>query len=295
MRRLAFFTVAALASATVFGQSLLDCIDPEVLRTLLLQGQGGQQLTITTTMPVELSALKVPREFTWIGSAERVTGRVDASTNASQVTTAWRTSLAPDVALLSVTSAMTASGWTVPKRPALGRNVFDASAQQLPAPACREDKLVNVAANTMDGVTYLMITFQRGNVPNQTCAQMARNNPTYGADVGLDRYLPKLEMPLDPRTGQPVRRQDNGWGGGGDSFAAQAELPTADSVGNVARHFAKQMAEQGWSSDASWSGASTAGSSWSKHADASLIHGTLSVTSIDNGLLRVVLSVIRSK
>ncbi|MEJ0100097.1 MAG: hypothetical protein WDO12_10290 [Pseudomonadota bacterium] len=53
MRRTALFTLAALASATVFGEGLLDCVEPDVLHTLLLPGQDEHPPVITAAMPAE--------------------------------------------------------------------------------------------------------------------------------------------------------------------------------------------------------------------------------------------------
>lgn len=278
MRRVAYFVTAALTGAAAFGQGLLDCIEPDVLRALVLQSQGERPPVFSADVPPEIAALKVPGVFTWIGSAERITGRVDATTNASQVTAAWRSGLAPDAARAAAAAALAASGWEV--RAPMGMAVFSSAASQVPQAACRDGKPVNFAASALDGTTYLMFTLQRGTNSNSICSQPARPSVTTG--TGLDQHLPRLQLPVDPSTGTEARMQSGGSGSGGGGFNAHAEFVLRDSASNVARQFARQMAEQGWTSDATWSGASSAGSSWSKReGGAAVVQGTLSVIALD--------------
>jgi hypothetical protein len=287
MRRVACFTMATLATVAAFGQGLLDCLEPDVLRALLLENQGQRAPVITGAVPPEISALRMPGTYTWIGSAERITGRVDATTNASQVTSAWRSRLAPEVARAGAAAALAASGWEVFPQLGAGMSVFSVPIAQT---ACRDGKPVNVNASAMDGVTYVLITLQRGNNTNTVCNQASRPPMTTG--TGLDPHLPRLEIPVDPSTGVAARMQRADTAISGGAVNARAVFTAGDSAGNIARHFAKQMVEQGWSSDANWSGASTAGSSWSKRPDAgSLVQGTLSVTALDDRQVVVALRV----
>jgi hypothetical protein len=296
MRRVAFIMMITLSGVTAFGQGLLDCIEPDVLRALLLQGQGERPPVITGAVPAELAALKMPGQFTWIGSAERITGRVDASTNASQVSAAWRSTLAPAAARAAVASALTASGWEVQQRPGLGMNVFTSDSMPDTQTACRESRPVNVASNVMDGVTYTLVTIQRGSNTEMTCTLLSRFSAA--PNSGFEPYLPQLAMPVDPATGATVRLGSGSMstGPGAPAVTVRAEFTVKDSAGNVARHFAKQMTEQGWSSDANWSGAATAGSSWSKRvADGSLIQGTLLLTAFDERQFMAVLRLRRQQ
>jgi|SRR5690606_15135977 len=286
MRRIACFTMAALCGAAAFGEGLLDCVDPDVLRALLSQGE--QAPIIAATVPQEISALRMPAGFTWIGSAERMTGRLDALTTASQVTAAWRSSLAPDAARAAATAALATSGWEV--RPSPGVAVFGSSSLLIPQTACREGKPVNVIANAMEGVTYVLLSIPRDANSMSVCNQPVR--PTMMSSTGLDRHLPRLELPVDPGTGASAVMRSSGTSFGGTSLNARAAFAVRDSAATVARHFARQMSEQGWASDASWSGASTAGSSWSKRPESgTLVQGTLAVTAVDERQFEVVLRI----
>jgi hypothetical protein len=291
MRRAAFVMMAVLSGAAAFGQGLLDCVDPDVLRALLLSGQGDRPQTFTAMVPPELAALKMPPGFGWIGSAERMTGRADATTTTSQVTAAWRSTLAQDAARAAVANALAASGWEVRPVPGFGMSVFRSTAIQPSQLACRDGKAVNLNVARMDGVTYVMFSIQRGANINSVC------NATFPApqpmNTGLERLMPKLEMPVDPATGATVRSQGGGSSSRAGSTSSRTEFSAKDSPGNIARHFARQLTEQGWISDASWSGATTAGSAWSRKSDAGeLVQGTLYVTAVGERQFQAVFRVL---
>jgi hypothetical protein len=283
--------MATMSGVAAFGQGLLDCVEPDVLRSLLLQSQGERPTVITGVVPAEVSALKMSREFTWIGSSVRINGRVDATTNASQVTAAWRSSLAPAAARAATATALTASGWEVRAQRGTGINVFISESMQIPQSACREGQPVSFTASAMDGVTYVLVTLQRGNNSNSICNQPAM--PVMMSNTGLEKYLPRLDMPADPATGVAARTGGGGGGSGNGAVSARVEFMLKDSAGNVARHFAKQMAAQGWNSDANWSGAVSAGSSWSRQDAGSLIQSTLSVTALDDQRFTATLRILK--
>lgn len=278
MRRTAFITLAASWGAMAFGQGLLDCIEPDVLHALLLQDQGTRPPAITATVPQELVPLKMPREFTWIGSSERAVARVNANADLIQVTAAWRSSLAPDAARSAAAAALKAAGWELrqPFGPAVVAFVSPET-QSLAQPACRDGGLVNFTASAMDGATYVLFTIQRGNPGTTVCNQPARPMMT----TGFEQYTPRLEMPPDPATGTAVRQQGSNTSSGGGSMSTGVEFMVKDSPGNVARHFEKQLAAQGWTSDSTYTGTTTAGSTWSRRDGTTLVVVSLRVTAMD--------------
>lgn len=291
MRRLAFFMIVALSGVGAFGQGLLDCVDPDVLRALLLPGQGGRTPVITAAVPPELAALRMPGGFTWIGSAERISGRVDATTDAVQVTAAWRSGLAPEAANAATAAALATSGWNV-RTQGMGPAVFSVPGFQLTRPACRDGRPVNFSATAMDGVTYVLLTLQRGSNNNMMCNQPERFAGLAGSAV--ESFLPRLDVPVDPATGTVARLSSSNVSYGGSTISSSAEIIVKDSASSIARHFARQMTEQGWTSDANWSGATTAGSTWSKRPEAgALVQGTLSVMAVDERQVVTVLRVIK--
>jgi hypothetical protein len=271
------------------GQGLLDCIEPGVLHALLLP--GPQAPTLTAAMPQELASLKMPREFTWIGSAERAAIRMNATIPASQVTAAWRSSLAPDATRAATIAALTASGWQV--RQQLGGVAMAAFASpgsmSIGQSACREGSAVNFTASSMDGVTYLLFTIQRGGVLNTTCSQPERSIPA----TGFEKFVPHLEMPIDPATGAPARQQGSSAGSSNGGVTAETDFFVKDTAARVASQFARQMAGQGWTSDASWSGATTAGSTWSRRDGTALVVATLMVMAVDDQRMSARLRIVK--
>lgn len=274
MRRMACFSMIAVCGAA-FGQSLLDCVEPDVLHALVLQGQGERPMVITAAVPAEFSSLRMPAGFSWIGSAERTNGMIDATARASQVAAAWRSNLAPEAARNAAADALVASGWQVQSLLGAVRTVFR-SATPMSQIACRDGTPVTINASAMDGVTYVMLNMQRGG-NMAACNQPVR--PALASGSAMYALLPVLDLPQDPRTGRAVSPGGGGTSTSGDAVSARTEFTITDSATNVARHFAGQMKEQGWTSDADWSGASTAGSSWSRRAeDGGLVQATLTVT-----------------
>jgi hypothetical protein len=288
MRRAACFVTVTLCGAVAFGQGLLDCIEPDVLRALVLQGQGEPPPVITAAMPRELSAVRMPAEFTWIGSAERALARLDASATTSQVTAAWRSSLAPDAARTAAASALAAEGWAL-QDSGMATAVFRSALPAMQS-ACRNGQQAGITASTMEGATYVLLTLQRGNDDASACSQV---RPTQRLITGVEAYLPRLDMPIDPATGQVARSNRTDQGSRSGMVDARVEFASRDSSGNVARHFAKQLAEQGWSSDAAWNGATTAGSSWSRRDGDVLIHGMLQLITVADGKWRAELRITR--
>lgn len=292
MRRLVMFSFATLLAMSAFAGEFLDCLPPEV-RVMLLQSHGQRPPVLTSLVPGELSSLKMPREFTWIGTAEQPQGNVTATTNLSQVTAAWRSTLPPEAARASVAAALTAAGWEV--RPIdTGLSVFAVASGPQQQTVCREGRPANVGVSSMDGVTYALIAMQRGNGnSNSACSPQGYANPL--ASSGMDRIVPRLELPTDPSTGAIARQRSGGNGSySSGTLVSQVRFSVKDSIGNVAGHFAKQMTAQGWSSDATWNGKTTAGSAWLKRPDArNVFQGTLSLAALDDGQYMATLRVMK--
>lgn len=296
MRRIACFMMAALSGALVSGQGLLDCIEPDVLHTLLQAGPDGQAPRFTATVPEEVSRLRVPAGFAWIGSAERavMAGSMDAPMRVMQVTAAWRTNLGPDAAHAATAEVLASSGWEVRPLAGFGRAVFSPPVSQLVQAACRDGKLVNFNTGVLDDTTYVLLNLQRGNVGATVCTQRAP--PTATAGSVIEPFLPRLDMPLDPGTGTAARLSTTGSSFGADKISARAEIIVKESATGVARHFARQMAEQGWTSEAQWAGASSSGSTWSKRPREGMrLHASLSVMAVDEQNIVAVFRVINSQ
>jgi hypothetical protein len=215
----------------------------------------------------------------------------------------YRTSLAPAAARSAAITALTAAGWKLQSDQRLSllsvMNVFtSANSARASETYCREGKPVGVTASALDGVTYVILSASRFadsaaglmNSCNQPPQPVGRPGST------LDQYMPTLELPRDPATGQPVSMRGGGVSNGAAKRRASASFTLKDSPDNVSRHFARQMTEQGWSSDTGWSGAGTAGSTWTRRQDDNtLLQGTLSVSAFEDGRFSVIFTAVTTK
>jgi len=269
------------------GEVAPDCIDPDILHGLLLPGPAGQGFRITDEVPAELASFKPPRELTWMGTSERQTG---AAASSSAV---YRTSLDPVPARAAAAGALTAAGWQLRSDSLFrGMNVFVSGIPVAAAQTyCREGIPVSVSAGALDGASYVVLSVPRSKGGFNTCEQPL---PMRQEHSPLDDYLPTLETPLDPATGRPAALRGGGsTGGGGGRQRANASFRLKSSVDAVARHFASQMAGQGWSADASWSGTGTAGSTWSRRVDAgTAMQATLAVSNFGDDRFTVMFSAV---
>ena len=292
MRKLALAVFGTLFGLTAYGQDLLECVNPDVLRGLIFRNTAAQATVISERVPDEISGIDVPTQFSWIGSAERNLGAALGNAPLTSVTAAYRTSMTADAARAAAIDALARGGWEIQtEQMGIGNGVFTSASQPVSQTACRDNQPVSVTASTLNGRTYVLYGIARGG--NSTACD-ARMRPSVMSGTGLEEYMPTLELPADPVTGAPARMQGSGGGGGGSGRNLRVEFTLDDSVGNVANHFARQMADQGWTADTRWTGTTTAGSSWSKQtaADATVL-GTLQVTAVDDAQFTVVLHVVQ--
>lgn len=271
------------------------CLDPDVLHGLLLPG-AGEGFRISADPPPELADFKIPRQLAWVGASERGMGAMAQSS----LSAVYRSRLAPQGARAATADALAAAGWQLQGIGlAASTNVFTTDIFQTGDTYCRDDKSVTLSASALDGVTYVVLATSRyaGRSAglSMACEQPPRL-PARSAST-LDAYLPTLDLPRDPATSRPVAVQGMGGGGGDDARRRMnVSFTLQDSPDNVARHFARQMAAQGWSAEANWSGTGTAGSSWQREADAdTVLRATLAVSAFDGGRFAVVFHVARTK
>jgi hypothetical protein len=213
----------------------------------------------------------------------------------------YRSSLTPDAARAAGVKALTAGGWNLnPGRGFAMINVFrSANSNPIGETYCREGKPVSISAGALDGVTYLILSLSRianvdGDVSN-ACEQPRQPAPARAASL-LDGYMPTLDLPRDPVTGQQLAMRGGGSSNGNLKRSTSASFTLNGSVGDMARHFAGQMAQQGWSNEANWNGTASAGSTWTRQAeDETVLHSTLMVSAFDDGNFTVTFNVMQTK
>lgn len=283
--------MAAVATEPpVEGEEQIDCIDPDVLYGLLL-GPGIERFHITDAPLPQLAGFRPPRELVWLGGTQRDVGGV------RQLSSVYRTSLAPEAARAAIAGALVASGWTLHSDVLmLGANVFvSSSSRQAASTYCREGMSVGLTAGALEGVTYVVLSdMQRAAGFFSACERPPQNLARTASP--LDAIMPTLEPPRDPATGQLVATSGGGGSNGQSRRRANTSFRLKDSASSVAQHFGSQMAQQGWQAGTSWSGTGSAGSTWSRRLDDNtLVEGALLVSAFEDDRFTVMLRVLMAE
>lgn len=285
MRKQAVATLGGLWCIAAWGQDLIDCIDPDVLAGLVFRSQNQSDTVIGAAIPDKMASINAPTAFEWIGGSSRTVGIINGVPT-KMVTGAFRTFAAPEEALDLALSGLAEDGWEIVSESNGMVSVFVTQIMRAPQKtACLDNDPVNVTANAVNDVTYVTYNFS-SSAQNMTCA--AGGRPSFGTSFAVDEYLPSLEFPPDPGTGDPVYPSGSGSGGNMGERNFRTELRHGQSIGNLTRYLSRQLAEQGWQADASWIGQTTAGSSWSKQPEADMnLRATLQVLEVDDSFFNV--------
>lgn len=274
------------------ADTLSGCIDPDVLYGLLLPG-STREFRVATAVPPELADFKPPPQLTWLGATERLIGPTATST------AVYRSELAPAAARTLAREALEAGGW----RPHLddlwrGSSVFVSAAMPSGETYCRGSQQFTLTVSSLDGVTYAVLAQARRESGSGSASSCARSPQPVarGASV-LDQYMPVLELPSDPGTGQVATLL--GYSGGGSVSDAKrrvsAEFRLNESVATVARHFAGQMTAQGWRPETDWSGEGTAGFTWTRRLDEeTVLQGVLAVSAFEDHRFAAMFHIVRT-
>lgn len=275
MKRPALFAIGMLFGTAAFGQDPLECIDPDVLRGLLLANMGDT--VYGTDRPEQLDAFRIPDRFRFIGSSER-TFAVNAGSRTT-VTAAFGTELGQDRARELAHSALLADGWSREESTMLrGTMVFSSSSLPVGENYCRDaGNSVNLRVDALNGRTYVIygLASGQGNPCGIRPPGFVRQ-----PQAGVDQ--PTIELPSDPVTGRPARLGGSGGGSSGTDVTARAEFRLDAPLAHVVDDMVRQLAEQGWTIDADWRGTTTGGAAWSKQAGGGArLQATLQVTRVD--------------
>jgi hypothetical protein len=268
-----------------FGQGLLAGIDGNALHALRLTGEHS--FAVGAAVPAELADLRMPRELQWVGSVDHPLFAAGTTEQPSMVTAAWRSDLPLDQAARLAANALEERGWLLVRRMRDQPNVFQVPARMAADVWCRGPEQLTLITDSIDRVSYVVLGARRDDAAAAGCVPQRVMRPSVP-----DADLPKLELPRDPKTGAPtaVHSADSNSSPGARSFSsifARGEPPVG-----VAAHFARQLVQQGWRQDAEWSGATDAGSVWSRAGSSgATVVTTLHVVDRGDGRLLALVSV----
>jgi hypothetical protein len=236
-------------------QDLLECVDPDVKQGLLFQGFEVDRV-VSRAMPRLLDGLQAPQGFEFVGSSES-----NLQTNA-----AYKTALASDAALDAMVDALRADGWTAAERPGMRGGGFVSSAQPALSMVCRGDDMATVMSRESSGATFVNLTMAASSA-NVSCNATSPSPTNMFPGGAVGRFLPRLSLPADARNAAA----GFGLGGGSSSNRSASTSVAVDTQltpQELLAHFEQQLRDQGWNSDASWSGRLSAGSAWSARPEA---------------------------
>lgn len=268
------FCVAAPA------QQVLQCVNADVLNSLVFNARAESKLVVRRTMPDTVDGFRAPAGFTLIGSGVR-------GQNLSTVV-AYKTTLETTAAFDSLMGLLSAEGW---KRESTSLQqqplVSVAGPQPAAARLCRNGQRRNMLVQEIQGVRYATIFGFEATPPRACDAPMPQQG--FGVDPiaafnARRAILPQFTFPdtarLAPAAGGEVFS--------GNSASTSARIESPDTAASLARHLSRQLVEQGWRSDAQWSGKLSTGSTWSRsNADGQTIWGTLEILSRSAGIYDV--------
>lgn len=283
MRRLIIGIVSAGIAATAIGQqALLQCVNPDVLNSLVFNGIIESRVVISRSMPANVDGFRAPAGFSLIGSAAR--GQAFPSS-----VVAYRTALDREKALDSLLGFLAGEGWSRESVAQAQIAAVNVIGSQSPATTlCRNGERRSVQVQEIDGVRYASIN-GAATIPGRACGvqppqQTFGGNPRAALDAA-QAIMPRFSFPDTARTnGQPP----GGMRFGGNENSTSVRIQSPDSAATLASNLARQLREQGWRGDAEWKGSISTGSTWMRSNDAGqAFWGTLEILNLGNGVYDV--------
>lgn len=278
---IAISSVAFCAAAP--AQQLLQCVNPDVLNSLVFNARPEAKLLVTRDMPANAAGFRAPAEFTFIASS---VGADNLST-----TVAYRTTLGAHAAFDNLLALLSAEGWKQEREQQVQLpvqvpvQVVGGSPPSTAATLCRNGERRRVMVRETEGVRYATISGFEVNPPRACDAPSAQpdflQNPM-AAISARQANMPRFSFPATTRLGTgPAARES--YGSNRVRFES-TRIQSPDTAASLARHLARQLTEQGWRSDTEWSGRLSTGSTWSRrNADGQALLGTLEIVSVGEG------------
>lgn len=279
MRKLIVAVSSVVFCVAAPAQQLLQCVNPDVLNSLVFNGRPEAKLLVTRAMPDDAAGYRAPAEFAFIGTS--------VGTERAFSTVAYRTALGTQAAFDSLLAFLSVEGWKQESAPQLQLPVQIAGGSQ-PATAatlCRNGERRRVVVRESEGVRYATIAGLEVSPPR--ACDVPAPQPVSGLNPMAAINARQANMPRF--TFPPTARRTTGLPGG-EGFSGNkvifttTRIDSPDTAASLARHLAGQLTEQGWHSDTQWSGRLSTGSTWSRtDADGQALLGTLEILSVSEG------------
>src|SRR5262245_35121583 len=142
MRKITVALSGALVSLTALGQDFLECVSPDVTRSLLMTTRDAPDYLVTADVPAALADFETPAGFAWVGS--RVTG--------FDVKATWKSNLDPRAAQQAFNAALAADGFTTWSGDDTG---FQLTSPPMMTSACRDSTMGVLIVREVDDARYL--------------------------------------------------------------------------------------------------------------------------------------------
>lgn len=276
-----FVSLGAIAlSCAAPAQEMLQCVNPDVLNSLVYSARPEMKLALSRGMPANADGFRAPAGFSLIGSGVR-------GADVARIV-AYRTELDSATAFERLLQSLSGEGWKreVAQQPPIANMVLPAAPANT-ATVCRNGERRFVQVRDVGGVHYATISTTSPGT-SHACDTPAPQPTGFGnpaaAMSAARALLPQFTFPDGTRL-LPAG-PDAGMFNGVTSATARIESP--DSAANLSRHLSRQLAEQGWKSDAEWSGKLSTGSTWTRRgADGEPMWGTLEILSPGAGVYEV--------
>jgi hypothetical protein len=279
IRSMVVAAAAAAYVAAAMAQQALQCVNPDVLNSLVFNGRAESRVVVTRSMPGNPAGFQAPPGFTLIGSG--------VSGQGISTRVAYKTTLESAKALDSLIGFLAQQGWSREATPQDQPASFPLARPQTPAAMlCRNGERRIVGVEEGEAVRYAII-IGANPAPPRACGalnlqQGFGQNPRVAFDAAR-AVMPQFSFPDSARmNGRPSDRGTTGLA------ESSMRIESPDSAATIAGILARQLREQGWRVDSEWKGALSTGSMWVRKADAGPTYwGTLEVLNLGSGTFEV--------
>jgi hypothetical protein len=279
MRKFTVTLIGALVGSAAFGQDLLQCVDPDVVKGVLFNGRAEAQMSITATLPEEMAGFTAPAGFVLVGTALR------SPPAPAGGTVAFRTNADSEAAYAAILETFTDDGWVIEEPQTPTTRIFINDSEPDSGTICRDGVRRTLLVQDHNGRRYVTVFFS--DQPNALAcnAQDPRLGRARSMMTLMTDEAPALRLPEGTTNADGSNRIASGGGGSGDTYTTGDQIRIAQSASSFLSDIGSQMRDQGWTVDASWSGTLSTGARWTKTpANGFPYWATLELVDVGNGI-----------